>query len=408
MPPNQKETKTVILSDEPQAEACAILANPDGESYETAWERMMQDFERKNKETIENPPLDALGRRRKDYIPAMDDIACDERHPEPWEDQGDGKDAFGNPTSENDNLPMLLNSVKGSRMDNEHRVVLFRDHMLEFPELNLKIFLVGPSEDCRGFPQLLARAGCVQAESVDDADVVLFTGGPDVDPSYYGTKALPCTCTNEDRDNSDLQVYWTCYNDGIPMVGVCRGAQFGAVMGGFKLVQDLDGHNGDHAIWDKNLNRSIDRVSSVHHQAVIPGIGMEVLAYATMSTRKWLDPTTVLEKNKLKIKYPNDCEAFFIRETCFFGVQGHPEYRGYNAYAKWFLNYINELIILNPDVDFVTNEAGELRRRLKPEFVKERENRYREQYQEVISKASKKKDKKTLSIPSNIIPAEGE
>jgi len=257
---------------------------------------------------------------------------------------------------------------------------------------------------------LFARAGCMKAMDPQDADLVVFTGGPDVDPAYYGQKPIASYYGDDNRDDSDLEVYWQCYNEGIPMVGVCRGAQFGAVMGGFKLVQDIDNHQGDHPIWDVVQKRSIDRVSSVHHQAVIPGPGMDLIAYATMSTKKWLGPESCLEKNKLGLRYPNDCEAFFIRDNCFFGVQGHPEYRGYNAYAKWFLNNINELIVLNADVDFETNEKGELRRRLKKEFIKERDFYNKEKYEEFISTTAKKPKKETLSVPSNenIIVAAGE
>jgi hypothetical protein len=57
-----------------------------------------------------------------------------------------------------------------------------------------------------------------------------------------------------------------------------------------------------------------------------------------------------------------DIEAFFYPETMFFGVQGHPEYSGFNYYAKWFIEKINDLIMLHPDIGW---EGRRLR--LKPE-----------------------------------------
>lgn len=358
-PPKTQETKTVTLSDdaEPQAEVpFNVLANPsaDPKGYETVWERMMADLHGRN-----DAPLDHLGRTPKErqrYTPATDDL-------------NDNSQADYEAWLEDMNLKPLEETVPAKTGESDKsQVLLFKDHNLEFPELNMRVHLVGPPEDTRGFPSLFGRAFCEQATDIHGADLVVFAGGPDVDPCYYGEKPVPSYYGDEERDYSDISAYLTCLEEGIPMFGVCRGAQFLAVMAGFKLVQDLDNHQTDHPMLDVRQNILLEKVSSVHHQSVIPGPGMQVLGSTSMSTSKWLNPTTRLTKEKLgNLKYPRDVEAYFIRETCAIGVQGHPEYKRYNAYAKWCLDLINEFVILNEDVEWSSDGL----RRLKKEFVEE-------------------------------------
>lgn len=249
-------------------------------------------------------------------------------------------------------------------------VRMFRDHVLVFPELWLNVLILGPPQDTRGFNYLFARASCKQATCIEDADLVVFTGGPDVDPAYYGETPHERCYLDHERDYADIGKYLACVEQGVPMVGVCRGAQFLAVMNGHKLFQDMDGHQSDHSIWDTQLNQCIDRVSSRHHQCVRPTKGgLDIVAWSNSSTKKWMNATKYIEP-KVKNTKLLDVEAFFIRDTGCFGVQGHPEYKGYNAYSKWFLDKIYTLIYCNPDFEW--SEGGNGRFRMKPELLAER------------------------------------
>ena len=102
---------------------------------------------------------------------------------------------------------------------------------------------------------MLARAKCRKSENgVQDADIVIFTGGScDVHPMLYGVDP------NETHDSvwfenqgcidtmmEYIDVWQECFYTGTPMVGICLGAQFLAVMHGAKLYQDVDNHNSDH------------------------------------------------------------------------------------------------------------------------------------------------------------------
>ena len=252
--------------------------------------------------------------------------------------------------------PMAMKT--GDSVEKTHNVLVFRDDNLMIPDLWLGVHLVGPPEDTKGFPHLFGKAMCHEAKTVEDADLVVFTGGPDVHPAYYGEEKHPSTYVNDERDHSDILVYLQCIEQGIPMVGVCRGAQFLAVMEGYKLYQHVDNHDGTpHDMWDCDLKMMVRGVSSVHHQMVMPGHDMEIIGMSNVSTEKWKNATKV---SRTQETFP-DVEAYFLRGACIFGVQGHPEYKGFNYYSKWFLDKIYNLIVTNPDCDWDKEKGGHLR-----------------------------------------------
>jgi len=240
------------------------------------------------------------------------------------------------------------------------KVTVMRDSSLPYPELWLDVYVAGDSYDQIAFADLFVRASCRRARTPEKADLVVFTGGVDVDPSLYGEEKYHTTHFDKKRDEMDMNLYKTCLEEGIPMFGVCRGAQFLHVMNGGKLYQDVDNHTGDHGMWDVRAKKMIQNVSSVHHQSCIPNKegGMELLAEAFKSKVRWMAP------NKKEDKSSNDVEAFFYRDTCCFGVQGHPEYRGYYNFARWTLDQLYDLVVTNPDV-----HIKDRMHRLKPDIL---------------------------------------
>lgn len=290
----------------------------------------------------------------------------------PWDEEGDSMAAI-TAGSNVLRLPPPINPGKEkARLMKEianpppgkHRVVVQQDPKVSYPELYLEVYVHGPPADCVGFPEMFARAACNRAESPDAADLVVFAGGSDVDPVFYNENPHPKTFPNEARDQSDIRLYAECIEKGIPMLGVCRGAQFLHVMNGGKLIQDIDGHYGDHPIVDSLTGVTIGKASSVHHQAVLlpESSDFTLLASVRKSQTRWLN-------DKVKQTGPmTDIEAFFYRNSCCLGVQGHPEYRGYPFFTAWVLKKIEQHIIHNTDAGWVGG-----RRRIMPELVKLRQ-----------------------------------
>ena len=110
-----------------------------------------------------------------------------------------------------------------------------------------------------------------------------MTGGPDIEPGFYGQ--TPKTELDEPSHARDLFEFGlldaaTC--SGIPVLGICRGAQIINVHAGGTLHQHLP----DHACFDQPVNElshTVDlvdgsvlrsmygaslQVNSLHHQAV--------------------------------------------------------------------------------------------------------------------------------------------
>jgi gamma-glutamyl-gamma-aminobutyrate hydrolase PuuD len=237
----------------------------------------------------------------------------------------------------------------------ERSIMTTVDTLLEFPDLYLGVFYIGPDFERRMMATWLMRLGCYAVTEMQDADVVIFGGGEDVDPAFYNAKNHPSTKANPDRDVADAFYYHEALDAGIPMVGICRGAQFLHVMNGGTLYQDVDGHQGPHAIVDRIHGRVIDRISSSHHQLVMQGPEdkMEIIATASKSTIRHID-------DKLSEQYEGtDVEAFFYRDTVCLGIQGHPEYPGYYHYTQWCSKLLEHYITNNPDLERA--ESGMLR-----------------------------------------------
>lgn len=241
------------------------------------------------------------------------------------------------------------------------RVLLRQDTTVVFPQLYLSVYVHGTDYEARRFAEMFSRSGCFKAERPKDADLVIFAGSDDVSPVLYGEDAdihKMCGRFNVEEDMAGIKMFQHCRRHGIPMMGVCKGAQLLHVCMGGKLYQHVDEHYGDHPILDLRTRSIIEKVSSNHHQMVIPNKGMRVLASTNRANNKWKNGS---ENDK---KVGIDVEAFWYERAGILGIQGHPEYRGYHYFAAWVLEQIDHFIQCNPIFELKDNY-----RRLKPEFV---------------------------------------
>lgn len=75
---------------------------------------------------------------------------------------------------------------------------------------------------------------------VDRLDGIVFTGGPDIDPSFMGEEPIPeLGVTNRIRDIFEIAVVRTAVAKHVPILGICRGAQIIDVSLGGSVYQDL-------------------------------------------------------------------------------------------------------------------------------------------------------------------------
>jgi len=157
------------------------------------------------------------------------------------------------------------------------------------------------------------------------ADAVMFTGGHDVCPALYGENEGSFTQCDYSRDVREQALFKQAKMIGLPMLGICRGAQFLTVMSGGKLVQDVSNHalSTVHPIYRTDMHTSVP-MSSTHHQMMhpynLPQENYSILAYTKDRSSRYLDgedrpiPHCGIEP-----------EIVWYPKTRCLCIQGHPE-----------------------------------------------------------------------------------
>jgi putative glutamine amidotransferase len=153
------------------------------------------------------------------------------------------------------------------------------------------------------------------AERLQNIQGVLIPGGGDLNPKWYGEEPDTEELYGVDdlQDENDFSIARYAFDNGLPVLAICRGFQLVNVLMGGSLVQhmDKDHRHFIHSIKiDKDseglgLTNPVLECSCFHHQAIKElGKGLEVLARAE----------------------EGHVEAFKIEAKAWsYGVQWHPE-----------------------------------------------------------------------------------
>lgn len=128
-----------------------------------------------------------------------------------------------------------------------------------------RIYVVGPA---KSYSKWIHNHELV--DNLEDADIVMFTGGEDVDPSLYDAQRHPTTYSNIQRDLEEKAIFEKVKPTQL-CIGICRGSQFLCVMNGGKLIQNVSNHAqfGTHAIIDMKGTFEWE-ITSTHHQMQYP------------------------------------------------------------------------------------------------------------------------------------------
>jgi len=182
----------------------------------------------------------------------------------------------------------------------------------------------------------------------ENIQLVVFTGGEDVHPSFYGGVDRGISYHNIRRDMYEKKVFDFCTQHNIKCTGICRGAQILDVMCGGSMYQHIRNHTRDHIIIYPALNRKVF-VTSTHHQLV--GLAPDAVPIA------WADPRKsdiYIGPNCEKVNPPkHEIEAAVYPKFNALGVQFHPEFMRnslsgkilYRKMAKDFLKNSMEAFI---------------------------------------------------------------
>lgn len=165
-------------------------------------------------------------------------------------------------------------------------------------------------------------------KDVSNQDLIIFTGGEDINPNIYGQENTYSSYT-EERDAIETKIFNYAYEKHIKMLGVCRGHQLlNALLGGY-LIQDIylesDGrsrHSSHHKLEFQDgisLTRYLFNgleVNSMHHQGVVGlGSGLRATSYYK----------GIVES----------CEGKFA-----YTVQFHPEFFSDRRFAEVFFAHV--------------------------------------------------------------------
>lgn len=179
--------------------------------------------------------------------------------------------------------------------------------------------------------------------SLEGIDAVVFWGGTDIHPSFYSepphkTNQVYGALSPSKRDEFERKAMLYCKAKGIPMIGVCRGAQLMCAVAGGSLVQHCTNHHGDHDMVTREGEVIV--TTSCHHQMmVLKDVEHELLAWATPKL------STVYkdgwDRDIEYMKTHREPEVVFFPTMKGLAIQGHPEWAKIDSR---FVKYVNEQI----------------------------------------------------------------
>lgn len=205
----------------------------------------------------------------------------------------------------------------------------------------MKVYVVGGDTNYVNFIKDVEIVNRLQ-----DAQLVVFTGGEDVTPSFYGCKKHRTTfnCLSRDQEEKDIfdkidPKKQVCY-------GSCRGSQWLCVMNGGKLVQNVSNHaiGYTHAISNGD---KVYQITSTHHQMQYP-FDLNDKDYDILYTSYGIR-SDYYEGDKINsdtIAYREPEIVLYHREELpkCLAVQGHPEMIPDSPVAEMINNLIKDLV----------------------------------------------------------------
>ena len=197
-----------------------------------------------------------------------------------------------------------------------------------------------------GRPVLLPPDDEAIDETLEAVDGLLFSGGSDIDPSFYDAEPHPSVNgTRPDRDRAELELMQAALERELPILAVCRGMEVMNVALGGDIVQhlpDVVGHEdhkhtpgvfGDHEVDLEPRSRlgtilgERAPVKSHHHQGVGRlGEGLVESAWAEDGTIEGIEnPSRPFALGVLW--HPEQGEDFALFQALVEAARSHHESR---------------------------------------------------------------------------------
>ena len=163
---------------------------------------------------------------------------------------------------------------------------------------------------------LLPVAGSNWAERLSDIDGVLMPGGSDLSPKRYGEEPSTDEIYGVDdlQDEVDLDLVNYVFENGVPLLTICRGTQVTNVALGGTLLQHMDEPHRHH-VATVRINENADELglsnpevqASCYHHQILKDLGRGVVPIAHAA-----------EGHVEAVRYDS-------AKNWAFGLQWHPE-----------------------------------------------------------------------------------
>ena len=158
-------------------------------------------------------------------------------------------------------------------------------------------------------------------DSVPQFDALLLTGGPDVDPEFYGQAPDPMLGkVDRDRDALELDVLRQARERQAPVLAICRGMQLVNVGMGGTLRQHIEGH-------EQSAEPEVDKAA--HRVTVAPGSKLsDLLGSSELEVNSFHHQVVDKLAPGLEVNAVDSegvAEGFESGDNSIMAVQCHPE-----------------------------------------------------------------------------------
>lgn len=192
--------------------------------------------------------------------------------------------------------------------------------------------------------------------SVDDLQGFILSGGADIDPKLYGQEGDGRLMYDFERDHMEYNCAAMALSRGIPILGICRGAQMLNVIGGGSLHQNLSEAYGGFLPTSSLLAKVAERRSiKLADNGTIPAVfcwkdKLWVNSIHKQGIDKVADGYRAVAFDELGI-----IQAIESKDPLHFavGVQWHPEFMLYSSQQRQlFSTFIDACASPSPTQSF--------------------------------------------------------
>lgn len=187
-----------------------------------------------------------------------------------------------------------------------------------------------------------------EIENGAEIDALIIWGGEDISPSLYnenpsrfvwGSRGL------SNRDSVESAAVSASVARGIPVIGVCRGAQLVCAMAGGRLIQHVENHGSSHLM--QTFDDHIIKTTSVHHQMMYPfGVDHKLIAWS--HERRSPVHINQFSEHDTTMDDKPEPEIVWFPKIKALAIQGHPEFVANpdtDPFVQYCLDLVDEYIL---------------------------------------------------------------